>query len=896
MSLSLERLSAALADRYRIERELGQGGMATVYLAHDLRHDRQVAIKVVHPDLAAALGPERFLAEIKTTARLQHPHILPLLDSGEADGVLFYVMPFIAGESLRDRLKRDQQLPIDEAVRIARQVADALGHAHGQGIVHRDIKPENILLQEGHALVADFGIALAVTAAGGPRMTQTGLSLGTPQYMSPEQAMGERTLDARTDVYALGAVTYEMLTGEAPFTGATVQAIVAKVLSAEPQSLTLTRKTIPAHVELAVLKALAKLPADRWAKASEFGAALADGSTSYATSTVAPRGDATTRTSSRSRALLTLATALALVGGGSALWFATRAAPAGMAMRFDVALPDSVSLYNVSGRRLALSRDGTQLVVVATRHDTVALYLRRMEDAEFHVIAGTDRVPYVGNVDPVFSPDGTMILFRSQAGVMKVPAAGGSPERVGPDAFASWTDRDRIVFALGDTLWETATDGGAKRVIHIATGTELRLSWLSALPGGRHALAMLRTPRSSTLEDAQLGVVSLQDGTVDTLGITGTNPLYAAAGHVVFGKASGGLFAVPFSLDTRKVSGQPSRIVEDVWVGPGGALGADVSSSGTLVYHLGDRAGASRVLWEVGLEGKERRLPGGEMYYFNPHVSPNGSQVAVENNVEGRYGPEGAIMLLDLRSGARQLLTSPGEGMSPEWTRDGRRVAFLKFMGAVGREIVSRPWDRSAPDELLLRDSAAVLFEFRLGAAGGWSALRQGGIGAQTGRRDLFLAPAGRLAQSRPFVASPTASEVTPAFSPDGRWLAYASDESGRPEVYVQAVPGPGPRVQISAAGGVEPLWAPNGATLFYRGVDRQVVAARLQLSPLRVSRWDTLFVDRFVRGFSTSNWSIFPSGKSFLMIGGQPTISGPKAIVNWTQLPAQRQAAAERR
>ena len=293
------RLSAALADRYRLDRELGAGGMATVYLAHDIKHDRDVAIKVLHPDLGAALGGERFLSEIRTTARLQHPHILPLLDSGEADGLLYYVMPLVTGETLRARLEREQQLPIDEAVRIARQVADALGYAHAQGVVHRDVKPENILLQDGHALVADFGIALAVQSAGGQRMTQTGLSLGTPQYMSPEQAMGERTLDARTDVYALGAVTYEMLTGEPPFSGATVQAIVAKVLSAEPQLPTLIRKTIPPHVEGAVLKALAKLPADRWAKASEFATALADAGavTGYATRTLHAPGTTAARTS-----------------------------------------------------------------------------------------------------------------------------------------------------------------------------------------------------------------------------------------------------------------------------------------------------------------------------------------------------------------------------------------------------------------------------------------------------------------------------------------------------------------------------------------------------------------------------------------------------------------------
>ncbi|MDB4892287.1 MAG: protein kinase, partial [Gemmatimonadetes bacterium] len=231
MSAMPTRLAHALGATYRIERELGAGGMATVYLARDLRHDRDVAIKVLHPDLGAALGSERFLSEIRTTARLQHPHILPLLDSGDADGLLYYVMPYVTGETLRSRLERETQLPIDDALRIAREVADALGSAHALGIIHRDIKPENILLQGGHALVADFGIALAVQQAGGQRMTQTGLSLGTPQYMSPEQAMGERTIDARADIYALGAVTYEMLAGEPPFTGSSVQAIVAKVMT-----------------------------------------------------------------------------------------------------------------------------------------------------------------------------------------------------------------------------------------------------------------------------------------------------------------------------------------------------------------------------------------------------------------------------------------------------------------------------------------------------------------------------------------------------------------------------------------------------------------------------------------------------------------------------------------
>ena len=270
----ISRLGAAISDRYRIERELGTGGMATVYLAEDVRHRRKVALKVLHPELSAVLGPERFLKEIELTASLQHPHILPLFDSGSADGQLFYVMPFVDGETLRTRLERERQLPIADAVRLATEVADALSYAHGRGVVHRDIKPENILLQGGHALVADFGIALAVQHAGGQRMTQTGLSLGTPHYMSPEQAMGERDITSRSDIFSLGCVLYELLTGEPPFTGPTPQAIVARVVTEEPRSLSLQRKTIPSNVEASVQRALQKLPADRFGSAAEFASAL----------------------------------------------------------------------------------------------------------------------------------------------------------------------------------------------------------------------------------------------------------------------------------------------------------------------------------------------------------------------------------------------------------------------------------------------------------------------------------------------------------------------------------------------------------------------------------------------------------------------------------------------
>src|SRR5436853_6291730 len=270
-----ERLEAALAEHYAIDRQLGAGGMATVYRARDLKHDRHVAVKVLRPELAAVLGIDRFLSEIRVTAHLQHPHILPLFDSGQAGGLIYYVMPYVEGESLRQRLEREQQLPIDEAVSLTANVAEALDYAHRHGVVHRDIKPENVLFQRGQAVVADFGIALAVSAAAGSRLTETGLSLGTPQYMSPEQATGDRLIDARSDIYSLATVLYEMLAGEPPITGPTVQSVIAKAVTARPRPLRQLREAVPPHAEAAVLKALAKLPADRFQTAAQFVDALA---------------------------------------------------------------------------------------------------------------------------------------------------------------------------------------------------------------------------------------------------------------------------------------------------------------------------------------------------------------------------------------------------------------------------------------------------------------------------------------------------------------------------------------------------------------------------------------------------------------------------------------------
>ncbi len=337
------RLTAALTGRYRLDRELGAGGMATVYLAHDLRHDRQVALKVLRPELAAAIGADRFLAEIRTTANLQHPHILPLFDSGAAAGLLFYVMPYVEGESLRARIARETQLSVDAALEIAAEVAGALEAAHTKGVVHRDIKPENIMLTGGHALVADFGIAKAVDVAGDRRLTETGLVIGTPAYMSPEQASGERTVDSRSDVYALGCVLYEMLAGEPPFTGPTAQAVIAKRFSGDVPSVRRGRPGVAETIDRMISKALAPVPSDRWQSAEAFRRAIIEERSSASAPPPGP-----TKVAPRARRPMLLGSVLALIavlGIWSAFHFSRASQPAAAIARTIAVLP----LVNVGG-------------------------------------------------------------------------------------------------------------------------------------------------------------------------------------------------------------------------------------------------------------------------------------------------------------------------------------------------------------------------------------------------------------------------------------------------------------------------------------------------------------------------------------------------------------------
>ncbi|MHB1862885.1 MAG: protein kinase domain-containing protein [Gemmatimonadaceae bacterium] len=483
-------LTAALSDRYVIEREIGAGGMAVVYLAHDRKLEREVALKVLRPELGAVLGAERFLTEIKISARLDHPHILTLIDSGDADGMLYYVLPYVRGETLREKLVREHQLGLDEALAITKQVASALDYAHRQGLVHRDIKPENILLQEGEAMLTDFGIALAIKEAGGNRLTQTGLSLGTPQYMSPEQATGDRGIDARADVYSLASVLYEMLAGEPPVTGASAQAMIAKLMTEKPTRLRVLRDTVPEGVDAAVAKALAKTPADRFATADEFARALDAGVT---------RANAAARAPAARSRMPVLAGAAVLVLAVGAAAFAMRARfghhGAGASLGQKTQLTVSGGIYFP-----AISPDGKQLAFAA-RHCSGADCTYSVMEQD---VGGTTTRSILDGATSVYdlhwSPDRRNLIFYGtlggRSGSYLVSALGGPPRFLTVGVAAFYADGDSLLLgssnAQDSVYWVGVA--GLDGVVHdsiAVRGKGQTLAGLSAIPGTRWILTLI---------------------------------------------------------------------------------------------------------------------------------------------------------------------------------------------------------------------------------------------------------------------------------------------------------------------------------------------------------------------------------------------------------------------
>ncbi len=847
-------LASALADRYRLERELGRGGMATVYLAQDLRHEREVAIKVLHAELAAVLGGERFLSEIKTTARLQHPHILPLLESGEAGGLLYYVMPLVTGETLRARLERERQLPIADALLIASEVADALAHAHAKGIIHRDIKPENILLQDGHALVADFGIALAVQSAGGERMTQTGLSLGTPQYMSPEQAMGERNIDARSDIYALGAVTYEMLAGEAPFTGPSVQAIVARVLSEQPRSLSAQRKAVPAAAEEAVFRALEKLPADRFGSAKEFAAALNASGTMTGLRTGARAVPARSEWRVVAVGVALVVTAVIAVVG----WMRP-SAPESTLLRYRLTADSVVDMRDWTGN-IAVSPDGRTIVRASGPGGPL---LRRDRDAlDFQPIGGT-----VGAQAPCFSPDGGRVAFFSNGRLATVSLAGGAPEVLisnlaGPVS-CSWGD-DGFVYVdvyQPSVIARVAERGGMQPELLTqldTAGNELSHALPTVLPGGRGVLFQKQ------YRDGRFTIgISEGPGKPHRELMTGVRARYLSSGHLVYTDNDGQIWKVGFNLGAGEVRGEPvllGRGIPQTMIGP---VDFAVSEGGTVVYSE-EAAETERELVWISRQGVRTAVDSTWRAGFaSPRISPDGRTLAVTL----RDGEGSHVWLKPIASGApRRHTLGTGQHEEPAWSPDGRSISFSTSSDGVGR-VSRRSLEGGAATETILTTDRPIS-EQTWSSVGGWLVVRTTTPAAGAG--DVLRYRPGVDREAIPTVASPR-SEYSPTVSRDGRWLAYVSNESGRLEVYVVPFPEPGDRKwQLSSAGGLAPVWSARGDELFFLDLRGNMVAVRVTTGEsFAAGDAQVLFVagDLSARAVSRRNYDVTPDGQRFMMV-----------------------------
>jgi eukaryotic-like serine/threonine-protein kinase len=831
--------------------------MATVYLAHDLKHDRRVALKVLKPELAALIGAERFLSEIKTTANLQHPHILPLHDSGDAGGLLFYVMPYSEGESLRDRMTREKHLPIADAVRIAGEVASALDYAHRHGVIHRDIKPENILLHDGRALVADFGIALAASSAGS-RMTETGMSLGTPHYMSPEQAMGQRELDARTDVYALGAVLYEMLTGDPPFTGSTAQAIVAKVVTEKPVPPTRVRDTVPDGVEDAVLAALQKLPADRPASAAAFGALLSGGTADTGRRTAVRRvHPAAARLPWAVAGVLALALAVA----GWRLFVGDDGASGLPPSRLALLAPRQGGTSTALLRQVAITPDGSMVYYAGVTEDGVNRTFRQaLDQEEPEVVSAFDTYSAGYQV----SPDGRwMFLIRTRDLTPKIyPLTGTGIGREVPMIGTNWSSY--VAWGEDGSLWLTTNGAAISRltpedsVVQLPSHGEPLIVMQEV---GRHSLLAVR----ATLGTAS-GAIFLVDTRTGERRVLLDQPAVEvryAAGFLVWVDPVGAMRAVAFDPASGTTSGQPVQIASGVSVTGTGVAQFDLAANGTLVY----LPEAPRSLMMVDRSGAAREATAERHNFHAPRFSRDGRRLSFDFTVSNARD----VWLLELDSKLMTRVTFDADGHDGTWAPNGDLTYITAPQGLLGVLRV-RPGSAAPPDSLF-RDAA-------LGYTGEWlpdgSALITTANGRPGGSaEDIALLTNAGKGPLQPLVETP-ASEQYPTVAPDGRWFAFSSNQSGREEVYLRRLDGGTAQIQVSATGGTEPVWSRDGRELFYRatGENAMLLSARVDLGgqPRVLSRTPLFSVAEYASATPHANYDVSPDGRQFAMVRTNPS------------------------
>ncbi|MFN8652182.1 MAG: LpqB family beta-propeller domain-containing protein [Gemmatimonadales bacterium] len=871
MSDAPSRLAAALTGRYTLERELGQGGMATVYLAHDVRHDRKVALKVLRPELAAVIGAERFLAEIRTTASLQHPNILALFDSGtvptHGDGpdLVYYVMPYVEGESLRDRLAREKQLPVADTLAILGDVAAALEHAHRRGVIHRDIKPENILLvSDGRALVADFGIALAATNAGGGRLTESGLSLGTPRYMSPEQAMAERDLSPRSDVFSLGSVAYEMLVGEPPFSGATPQAVTSRILSETPKSIRQVRDRVPAALEGVIFTALAKAPADRYPSAAAFAQALA-ASGAVTGSGAIPHLTTTQRTAWTAR-LAWMAGGVALAVGGTMLASRLRPAPLQPTVRYSLNLPRGRDLRaGTVGTSVAISPDGMKILYVG---DDTRLWILDRSQLQPTPVTGSENA-----INPVFAPDGRRIAYQHAPTleVRVLPVEGGQPRVVARPAEGAggvdWSDDGWIYFDSPGGFTRVRENGGPSELAmpYDAAAGEVGVAWPQVLPGGK---MLLYRSRKNTKEDDYTIVGWEIESRVRHTVTNGIFARFLQPGTLVVIRSDGSLAAAPFDPRRAALLGAPVVLDQGIMTKSIASPDLAVAANGLVTYVLGPTPRSDvEAVW-MSREGVTEPLRPGLVFSSGEGrslaLSPDGRRLALD--IAGPTSDD--IWIRDLGTGLLTRLTSEGtRNAFPSWEPDGQSLLFISNRSGEPRVWRQRA-DGSAPAEsVAVRQPGSIVEVHRAPDGRGLiyvTRVQSGG----TVDRDIYLQ--GATGESAIALLHAPTREFAAALSPNGRWMAYQFEERGQSEVYVRPFPATGSaRWQVSNDGGGLPQWSHSGRELFYESPSGELMVVPIGPgpafeagTPVRLRQGPSA---EFRPSANTPYWAVSPDDRRFL-------------------------------
>ncbi|MEX0879184.1 MAG: protein kinase [Thermoanaerobaculia bacterium] len=871
---------------YRILGPLGQGGMGEVYRARDPRLERDVALKVIREEGAGSADSlSRFQRETRAVAALHHPGILAIYDTGLHGGAPYAVMELLAGETLAERLQAGA-LPARAASEIAARVADALADAHAHGVIHRDVKPSNIFLTEdGQTKVLDFGIA-RVIPPGGEGVTSdftagqtAGGLVGTAGYVSPEQVRG-RPADARSDVFSLGGVLYEAITGRKAFSGATAAEALSAVLSQDPADYPETGR-VPAELRRITLRCLEKDPANRYQSARDLALDLR----AWETGALAGAAAAPLRPSRRllrwvvGALAATLLVAAGLLVGSRA---GRRFAPAAPVTRVELALDPPLAGASAERPLFAISRDGTRLAYVAFVESRTRLALRELDGLETRILSGTEDA-----TGPFFSPDGRWVGFFAGGALKKISLLGGSPARVGGGVppvtrGASWGPDETIVFSPANTtglVRRSTSTGGEKRVAWPDYDRgETAFWWPEILPEANAVLFVVNRG-DETFETASISALRLDGGQKKILVRGGTGPHYAPTGHLLYVRG-GTILAAPFDATRLEVTGPAVPLLSGVRTEGTGAAQLALSANGTLVYLPGPSPNqAPYRLVRVERSGRAKPFAFAAGGYYGPRFSPNGKRLAFAKGAANQD-----VWVADLERGTVTRLTpEASEEFDPVWSPDGRRIAYSSERRALEPQILIRAGDGGGDEELLLKRETATCPQ-------AWSAdgkvLVFSEIAPET-RWDIGSVEVGRGAEARSFLATPY-DEAQPDFSPDGHWIAYTSNDSGRFEIYARPFPGPGGRVQISTEGGMEPVWSRDGNELFYRDGDRMMsVPARLG-GELRVGQPTVLFEKPglFALPFlEFRQYDVAPDGKSFVMIqlpDAQAPASVPILVTNW--------------